>query len=189
MRLNIFSWALGGVVAVCGGYGLASAQSGTTSDVPALAQQQVPDPKTPAEALKLAEEWLPGMTSDIEGIKADYQRAVKANDVSKALCIEEKKNEGEVAVRAAADRTTALRDGQSDPSNKPMLDFAVIKALHERVRELVAEAQQCIGEELGTLGKDEVSMQIDPNLPESDPSEFPEDPLLVDPPVIGSPTK
>jgi hypothetical protein len=54
---------------------------------------------------------------------------------------------------------------------------------------LVAEAQQCIGEETGFVGNSDVTMDIDPAIPDADPSNFPDDPLVSEPPVLSSPTQ
>ena len=60
--------------------------------------------------------------------------------------------------------------------------------LRDRVRALVSEANQCIGEETDFLGDSRVIVEIDPNIPDTDPTEFPENPLISTPPVLSSPT-
>ena len=63
-----------------------------------------------------------------------------------------------------------------------------IQVLRDRVRSLVAEANQCIGEETGFIGESQVTVQIDPTIPD-DPSAYPNDPIISQPPVIASPTQ
>ena len=58
--------------------------------------------------------------------------------------------------------------------------------LRERVKTLVSEANQCIGEETGFVGESKVVVDIDPGLPDTDP-DFPNDPIVTTPPVISSP--
>jgi hypothetical protein len=65
-------------------------------------------------------------------------------------------------------------------------EFAVLGALRERGEGLVAEANQCIGEDTGFVGESRVTLWVDPNIPQIDPR-GPTDPLITVPPVISYP--
>jgi hypothetical protein len=68
-------------------------------------------------------------------------------------------------------------------------EFTVIQVLHDRVRALLAEANQCIGEETGFVGDSQITVDIDPSIPSDDPSDYPDDPIISNPPIISSPTR
>jgi hypothetical protein len=94
-----------------------------------------------------------------------------------------------LATDTAKDRVVALTSAasQNDP-DRSRHEFTVIQVLRERVQTLVAEAQQCIGEETGFIGNSNITVDIDPAVPDADPSDFPDDPLVSEPPVLSSPT-
>jgi hypothetical protein len=103
------------------------------------------------------------------------------------LCLNDKLNQVDVAIRSTRDRVEALRVAANrDDRDQVRHEFAVISVLQERVSEVVAEANQCIGEEEGFIGDSYVKVEIDPTIPD-DPSAFPEEPLISLPPVLSSP--
>jgi len=116
--------------------------------------------------------------------------AKKKKDVVKALCLDDKVKQMKLAIDTAKDRvldlTAAAAQNEADRSKH---EFTVIQVLRERVQTLVTEAQQCIGEETGFVGNSNVIVDIDPAIPDADPSDFPDDPLVSEPPVLSSPTQ
>jgi len=57
------------------------------------------------------------------------------------------------------------------------------------VDQLVKEANQCIGEEAGFIGESQVSLQVDPNIPDNNTDQLGSDPEIIsEPPVLPSPT-
>jgi hypothetical protein len=115
--------------------------------------------------------------------------AKKKKDVVKALCLDDKVKQMKLATDTAKDRVVDLTSAvsQNDP-DRSRHEFTVIQVLRERVQALIAEAQQCIGEETGFVGNSDVTVEIDPAVPDTDPSDFPDDPLVSEPPVLSSPT-
>jgi hypothetical protein len=89
-----------------------------------------------------------------------------------------------VAVRSAADHISSLElaAGRKD-LDRSRHDYAVVQVLRDRVKGLVIEANQCIGEETGFVGESTVTVTIDPRIPE-DPAEYPDVPIET---VIGIP--
>ncbi len=68
-------------------------------------------------------------------------------------------------------------------------EFTIVQVLKDRSSALVSEANQCIGEETGFIGESTVTVSIDPNIPDTDTTTFPNDPLVSQPPTLSSPTK
>jgi hypothetical protein len=190
MRLNKKGWAGVTILAVFCAFGVAGAQPAATPTQPAAevgAQREVA--LTPQQMLAESNRYLPEMERGAAGVRRMLEQAREARDVVKVLCLNDKLNQIDVAIRSAKDRQPALKaavDRKDDDRTKH--EFTVIQVLRERVRALVAEANQCIGEETGFVGESRVTVEIDPNIPPTDPTDLPEDPITSDPPVLTSPT-
>ncbi len=167
----------------------------------AIAQEAPPDPApppdittqrdvslTPAQMVSEANKYLPTMEQGGTFVRKQLSDARQARDVVKVLCLNDKLNQIDVAIRSARDRVPTLRSAaDSNDADRARHEFTVIQVLRDRVRALVAEANQCIGEETGFVGDTDITVDIDPTIPD-DPSDFPDDPIVSQPPVISSPT-
>jgi hypothetical protein len=144
---------------------------------------------SPKEMLEKVRGFIPEMDRHRAIVSEQLTEAKKKKDVVKALCLDDKVKQMKLATDTAKDRVVDLASAasQNDP-DRSKHEFTVIQVLRERVQTLVAEAQQCIGEETGFVGNTDVTVDIDPALPDADPSDFPEDTLVSDPPVLSSPT-
>jgi hypothetical protein len=144
---------------------------------------------TPQQMLDKVRAAIPEMEGLRGSVNAQLADAKKKKDVVKALCLDDKSKQMKLATDTAKDRVVGLSSAvsQNDP-DRSKHEFTVIQVLRERVQTLVAEAQQCIGEETGFIGNTEVSVTIDPAVPDADPSNFPDDPIVSEPPVLASPT-
>ena len=144
---------------------------------------------TPQQMLDKVRSIVPEMEKLRGSVSVQLTEAKKNRDVVKALCLDDKVKQMKLATDTAKDRVVDLTSAvtQNDP-DRSKHEFTVIQVLRERVQTLVAEAQQCIGEETGFVGASDVVMTVDPAIPDADPSDFPEDPLVSEPPVLSSPT-
>jgi hypothetical protein len=144
---------------------------------------------SPPQMLERVRSMVPEMEKLRASVAAQLNEAKKSKDVVKALCLDDKVKQMKLATDTAKDRVVDLTSAvtQNDP-DRSKHEFTVIQVLRERVQTLVAEAQQCIGEETGFVGDSDVVVSIDPAIPDADPSDFPEDPLVSEPPVLSSPT-
>jgi len=176
-----------------GGVGVAIAQEGAPAPAaPAPANevrggQDVTLP--PDQMLDKVRGYIPEMDKARAIVAEQLAEAKKKKDVVKALCLDDKLKQMKLATDTAKDRVVDLTSAisQSDP-DRSKHEFTVIQVLRERVQTLVTEAQQCIGEETGFVGDSDVTVDVDPAIPDADPSDFPEDTLVSEPPVLSSPT-
>lgn len=169
----------------------------------ALAQQETPEPASapptpvsggqdvnlsPQEMLAKVQNLIPELDKLRAQVGLQLKDAKEKKDVVKSLCLDDKAKQMKLATDTAKDRVIALSSAvsQNDP-DRSKHEFTVIQVLKDRVNALVAEAQQCIGEETGFIGNEEVIVDIDPSIPDSDETDFPEDPLVSEPPVFSSP--
>jgi hypothetical protein len=118
------------------------------------------------------------------------EQARAARDVVKALCLNDKLNQIDVAVRSSKDRAMTLDSAvKGKDKDRARHEFMILQVLQDRVQQLVREANQCIGEELGFVGESQVSVQIDPSIPTNNPDVLGGDPdIISEPPTITSPT-
>lgn len=190
MRLLTKSWAVAYlVVAVLTGVGGAVAAQGDDRPPPNELSGGKDVTLSPKEMLDKARTMVPEMLKARVAVGAQLAEARKKKDVVKTLCLDDKVKQMKLATDTAQARVVDLTSSvsQNDP-DRSKHEFTVIQALRERVQTLVAEAQQCIGEETGFIGNDDVTLEIDPAVPDADPSDFPDDPLVSEPPVLSSPT-
>jgi hypothetical protein len=181
-------WGVGVALVLVCAFGVAAAQEapGTAKTPEVTAQRDVN--LSPPEMEKQAEAYGPEMERGASTVRRALSAAREQRDVVKVLCLNDKLNQIDVAIRSAQERMQSLRSAvKSNDRDVSRHEFTVLQVLRDRARALVAESNQCIGEEVGFVGDTEVVVDIDPTIPD-DPSQFPDDPLLSQPPVISSPT-
>ena len=171
------------------GHGIAAAQAQNAPapppDASAALSRQVN--LSPAEQLAQSETFISRMEGARTSVRRQLETARSQRDVVKTLCLNDKLNQIDVAIRSARERRQGLelaanrRD--ADLSNH---EFTILTVLRQRSEQLTAEANQCIGQEAGFIGDSAVTSTIDPNLPEEDPSEFPIINVIVEPPSCSS---
>jgi hypothetical protein len=111
-------------------------------------------------------------------------------DVVKTLCLNDKLNQIDVAIRSARERRQSLEAAANrNDTDLANHEFTILSVLRQRTDQLMAEANQCIGQEAGFVGESAVTSTIDPNLPVTDPSEYPTTDVITEPPACASCTQ
>jgi hypothetical protein len=182
-----------GLVAVVALVGVAAAQpqSGAATEQPPVelgARREVT--LTVPEMVAQAKAFLPAMERGAGIVRRQLADARQRRDVVRVLCLNDKLNQIDLAIRTANDRSEALNAAaNANDMDRTKHEFTVVQVLRDRVNTLVSEANQCIGEETGFIGDSRLTVDIDPSIPDTDPSDFPEDPFVSVPPVLSSPTQ
>jgi hypothetical protein len=190
MNQSVTARGLSAALAVFGILGVASAQDGAaTATTPSTASATTAEPDlTPQQMLTQARGFLPAMDRAAVGVRRQLQAAREQKDVVKALCLNDKLNQIDLATRTATDRVSGLEAGvTANDTERSKHQYTVILVLRDRVNTLVSEANQCIGEDVGFVGESNVTMEIDGDIPPIDPSDFPNDPIVSQPPVVSPP--
>ena len=196
MKLSKNSLRLAIVAALAvGGLGIAAAQTAGAVDnggaaLPA-ADNKGDMNLSPAQMRAAANQYLPTMEQSAQTIRRQLEQARESRDVVKVLCLNDKLNQVDVALRSTKDRLQSL-SGAADHNEveRSRHEFTVIQVLRDRVRALSQEASQCIGEETGFIDEPKVRVEIDPAIPKQDPTVVPVEPFISLPPyVIMSPTR
>ena len=192
MRTHRFGWAISVCALLSAVYGVADAQTVKPNPPPGDTsvgmQRQVN--LSPQEQLAQADALVARMGVTGASVRRMLEQARSQRDVVKTLCLNDKLNQIDVAIRSAQDRRGALE--QASLRKDPELashEFTILTVLRQRVEQLHAEANQCIGEEAVLFGETKITTTIDPNLPRDDPSSYPDNPIISIPPVIASPFK
>jgi hypothetical protein len=191
MRTHRFGWAISVCAMLSALYGVADAQTTTKTnaspDTSVGMQRQVN--LSPQEQLAQADAFVARMGVTGASVRRMLEQARSQRDVVKTLCLNDKLNQIDVAIRSAQDRRTALEQAtlrkDSDLANH---EFTILTVLRQRVEQLSAEANQCIGEEAVLFGETKITTTIE-GVPHEDPSSYPENPIISIPPVIASPYK
>ena len=187
-RQKVFGFTAVTVVAFLLGHGIAAAQAQTAPQAPDASgglTRQVN--LSPAEELAQSESTLARMDASRTTIAQMLANARAQRDVVKTLCLNDKLNQVDVAVRSARERKTALegaaKNSDADLANH---EFTILTVLRQRSDQLSAEANQCIGKEIETLGENTVKSSIEPGLPSEEPWLTDIINTVVNPPSCGS---
>jgi len=147
---------------------------------------------SPADELSQAEQIISHMDQSSNTVRRQLEQARAARDVVKTLCLNDKLSQIDVATRSARDRQAALQAAvQRNDAELADHQFTVLTEHRRRAEQLAAEANQCIGEEVAFVGQTQVTVQVDPNIPDTDtttvdPNQNPM-PVYTPPPIV-SPT-
>lgn len=193
MRLTKSVAAATAALVVIGAMGVAVAQTtGTAAPPPPTpevgAQRDVN--LTPQQMQANVDKFLPQMEQGQNTVRRQLEVSRQARDVVKTLCLNDKLTQIDVAIRTARDRYASLKGAVSrNDTDRTRHEYTVLQVLRDRVRALVSEGNQCIGEETGFVGESRVTVNIDPTIPDTDPSEFPDTPIVSEPPILTSSTQ
>ncbi|HKO53368.1 MAG TPA: hypothetical protein VJV79_36920 [Polyangiaceae bacterium] len=190
MRTTKKAWAILAAGAVLCCFGVALAQNGEAPATAVGVDSQQDVNLTPAQMLQRARSFKPMMDNDAAMVQRQASEAKQKRDVVKTLCLSDKLSQIHVAVTTAGGRIGALEAAVShNEADRAKHEFTIVQVLKDRSAALVAEANQCIGEETGFIGETKVTVTIDPNIPDTDPTDVPVDPLVTQAPTLSSPTK
>jgi hypothetical protein len=187
-RQNVFGFTAVTALAFLLGHGIAAAQAQTGAPVPDAAAGVTRQVNlSPAEQLTQADAALTQMDASRTVVRRQLETARAQRDVVKVLCLNDKLNQLDVALRSARERRTALESAaQRNDADLSNHEFTILTVLRTRSDQLSAEANQCIGKEAGFIGESAVTSTIDPNLPTQDPSEYPINNVITEVPACAS---
>lgn len=143
---------------------------------------------TPQEQLGESSKHLARMEAAGVGVRKMLEEARRQRDVVKTLCLNDKLSQVDVAIRSARERRVHLQSAVSrNDAELSNHEFTILTVLRQRSEQLVAEANQCIGEESAFVGDTRTTVQIDPQIPPEEAPYPPTDPtLVVGPPQCAS---
>jgi hypothetical protein len=148
--------------------------------------QAPPEPKVQAEAF-LSQMDASRHTARSAAAAAQLQTARAERDVVRALCLNDKLNQIDVAVRSARERQQQIERGAlRGDDDLTRHELTILTVLRERTVQLTAEARQCVGNPPRIDEDTAVTPETDDDLPAEDPSEYPSTDVIVEPPACSS---
>jgi hypothetical protein len=170
-------WAATIIGVLLAGAGSATAQAqggGAAGSADAQVGFQRQPQLSPQDKLAQADSILTRMDQASATVRRQLERARLQRDVVKSLCLNDKLSQIDVASRSAKDRQTALQASvQRNDAELSNHEFTIMTVLRQRAEQLVAEANQCLGEEVAFVGQTQVTTEVNPNLPFEETSGFP----------------
>jgi len=186
-REQIVGFAAVALLSLVVGHGIAAAQAQNAPPPDASVGLSRQVTLSPAEQLAQSDTFLARMEGARTSVRRQLETARSQRDVVKTLCLNDKLNQIDVAIRSARERRQGLEIAVNrrdvDLSNH---EFTILTVLRQRTEQLTAEANQCIGQEAGFIGESAVTATIDPGLPQEDPSEYPVNDIVIEPPACSS---
>jgi hypothetical protein len=160
----------------------APASSGTSAQVGFEKRPQL----STQDELAQADLVLSRVDAAAGAVRTQLDTARQGRDVVKSLCLSDKLSQIDVGGRSARERQAALVSAvQRNDGELANHEFAILAVLRQRTEQLMAEANQCIGEEVAFVGQTVVQM-TEANVPSiDDTTSFP--PLLPPVGVITTP--
>lgn len=183
-RNQILGLSTAGVMALIIGQGIAEAQAPSLPPPPdatfGLSRQVIASPQ---DQLAATDANLNRIEAARGNIRRMLETARAQRDVLKTLCLNDKLNQIDVALRSVRERRqtleAAVRRGDADLANH---EYTILNVLQQRADQISAEANLCIGKEAEIIETENaISTDIDPGLPQEDPSEYPHQPVILEP--------
>ncbi len=166
--------------------GVAEAQDGGagSADTAAGVARQVA--LSPQEQLAQAESFVARMDSTRGAVRRQLETARAERDVVKVLCLNDKLNQIDVAIRSAKERKAALEAAaQRNDVDLANHEFTILSVLRQRSDQLTTEANQCVGSE--PLITEESAVRVLEEDPmKEDPSEYPSNDVVIEVPSCSS---
>lgn len=179
-RRQLVRFGFVGVLLGAGLYNVAQAQDETKP--PAVTAARETQPMTLEQRLADGEAICAGMEPVARNVTQQLASAREKNDAVKILCLDDKLTQINIASKSANERLQSLRQAVTrQDAELAAHEHGILVVFKERVEQLSAEANQCIGEEAGFVGETKVTVDVDPNLPGDDPTAYPPDLSVVDP--------
>lgn len=122
---------------------------------------------TPREQLAQADKWLSQMNDSAGGVRRQLERAREGRDVVKSLCLNDKLSQVDVAVRSSKERRSNLESAANRGDEElARHEFSVLGVLKQRIEQLSAQSNQCVGNEVIVSQQTKVGVSVDPTLPD-----------------------
>jgi hypothetical protein len=124
---------------------------------------------TPQEAAAQAATILARLDQAASAVRHQLDAARQQRDIVKSLCLSDKLSQIDAAARSCRDRNAALQAAvQRNDVELSNHEFTIMSVLGQRGNQLIAESNQCIGQDMSFVGQTEVSTDVSNTLPAED---------------------
>jgi hypothetical protein len=127
---------------------------------------------TPAEMVTQAQDYFKGMGDVIKRIGTLQDQAKREKDIIRLNCVTDKLVQARVNVNIAEQSMATMQESIARRDEGAQThEFTRITIVNQKVTVLGAEAENCIGEDLSFVGATRVDVEVDPNIPQYDPTQ------------------
>jgi hypothetical protein len=122
---------------------------------------------TPQEAAAQAATIVARLEQAANAVRHQLDAARQQRDIVKSLCLSDKLSQIDAAARSCRDRNGALQAAvQRNDVELSNHEFTIMSVLGQRGNQLIAESNQCIGQDMSFVGQTEVRTEVTGGLPE-----------------------
>jgi hypothetical protein len=127
---------------------------------------------TPADMTNQAKEYFKGMADVLKRIQTLQDQAKREKDIIRLNCVTDKLVQARVNVNIGEQSMATMQESiaRSDEGEETH-EFTRLTIVNQKVTVLGAEAENCIGEDLSFVGATRVDVEVDPNIPQYDPTQ------------------
>jgi hypothetical protein len=129
---------------------------------------------TPQDMLGQGKEYFTAMNQTLVHIQSLQETARRQKDIIKLNCVTDKLVQAKVNINIAEQAMTSLQEtiARNDEGGRTH-EFTRLTIVNQKVLILGTEAENCIGEDLSFVGATRVDVEVDPNIPTTDPTQPP----------------
>jgi hypothetical protein len=143
---------------------------------------------TPEEMVTQSKEYLKTITDVLKRIQTLQDQSKRDKDIIRLNCVTDKLVQVRVNASIADQSMASLQEAmtRADEGQRTH-EFTRLTIVNQKVLVLGAEAENCIGEDLSFVGSTRIDVEIDPNIPQYDPTQPPGPGIDIERPGEASP--
>ena len=143
---------------------------------------------TAEEMVTQSREYAKNMGEVLKRIQVLQDQAKREKDIIRLNCVTDKVVQVRVNISIAEQSMASLQEAvtRADEGERTH-EFTRLTIVNQKVQVLGAEAENCIGEDLSFVGATKVDIEIDPNIPQYDPTQPPAPGIDIERPGEASP--
>jgi hypothetical protein len=123
------------------------------------------------EMLGQGKDYFKSMNDTLGHIQTLQETARRQKDIIKLNCVTDKLVQAKVNINIAEQAMTTMQEtiAKNDEGGRTH-EFTRLTIVNQKVMILGTEAENCIGEDLSFVGATRVDVEVDPNIPTTDPT-------------------
>jgi hypothetical protein len=146
--------------------------STATPGAPADASVKQRPTLTPEEMVNQSREYAKSMADVLKRIQTLQDQAKREKDIIRLNCVTDKLVQARVNVNIGEQSMATMQESIArNDQGEQTHEFTRLTIVNQKVTVLGAEAENCIGEDLSFVGATRVDVEVDPNIPQYDPTQ------------------
>jgi len=143
---------------------------------------------TPEEMVNQSRDYAKSMNEVLKRIQVLQDQAKRDKDIIRLNCVTDKVVQVRVNISIAEQSIASLQEAVTrNDEGERVHEFTRLTIVNQKVQVLGAEAENCIGEDLSFVGATKIDVEIDPNIPQYDPTQPPAPGIDIERPGEASP--